>query len=566
MQVRHLKIENFRGIRDLTWSPTGRFVCLIGHGDSTKTTILDALELALAGRWNTVVTDSDFYQLDISRPIRIEVTVGEVPQRLLDEDKFGLVLRGWNANAGELHDEPEDEDEEVITVRFEVSESLEPSWRVINDRNAEGRSLSTQDRDSFGVVRVSDDLNRHLCWGRSSALTKATEQGAGTRQILVEAQRTARQAVETATGLDHFHTAAGKAQEAATRMGAIVRDAYKPSLYTGAGASAYGTLSLHDGLVPLHAAGLGTRRLVTLGLQGNDISGEGILLIDEVEHGLEPHRLRHLLKTIRPSATGRSQVMLTTHSAVTLIELQSSDLQLVRSQGGETKVLTVSSELQDVLRMAPEAFLGNRVLVAEGRTELGLTRGLENYWAAEHGGTPLTHHGSVVVDGGGGSKAKRTSEKLRTLGFPTAIIVDSDDPNLDVGQNWQTQHGVSVLIWAGGMATEERAAADLSWPAFCQMVALAIEREGEASILDRVAHDLGIPSLPSASPEEWRQTGQEEAALRRAFGRAAKAKGWYKDVEWGSRLGEIVGSDMSGITTEELARTINEAGNWLYAG
>jgi len=48
MRIVQVTIENFRGIRSLLdWNPAPGLNCLIGPGDSTKTTILDALELCL---------------------------------------------------------------------------------------------------------------------------------------------------------------------------------------------------------------------------------------------------------------------------------------------------------------------------------------------------------------------------------------------------------------------------------------------------------------------------------------------------------------------------------------
>jgi len=50
MKIRHIKIERFRGIRELDWRVGGEFVCLVGPEDSTKTTILDAVESASGHR------------------------------------------------------------------------------------------------------------------------------------------------------------------------------------------------------------------------------------------------------------------------------------------------------------------------------------------------------------------------------------------------------------------------------------------------------------------------------------------------------------------------------------
>jgi putative ATP-dependent endonuclease of OLD family len=100
MIIRHVKIENFRGVKKLDWHVTGRMVCLIGPSDSTKTTVLDAIELALLPRSNIQFTDADFYNGDITATINIEVTAAELPTELLVEpEKFGLHLRGYKAGA-----------------------------------------------------------------------------------------------------------------------------------------------------------------------------------------------------------------------------------------------------------------------------------------------------------------------------------------------------------------------------------------------------------------------------------------------------------------------------------
>jgi putative ATP-dependent endonuclease of OLD family len=79
MRIVYVEIDNFRGIRKLRWAPNAKVNCLIGPGDSTKTTILDAIELALNPRSYRFADDSDFYDLDYDQPINIVVTVGGLP-------------------------------------------------------------------------------------------------------------------------------------------------------------------------------------------------------------------------------------------------------------------------------------------------------------------------------------------------------------------------------------------------------------------------------------------------------------------------------------------------------
>src|ERR1700752_4497949 len=68
--IRLIEIENFRAIRNLRWLPGPGVNCLIGPGDSGKSTILDAIDLCLGARRSLSFTDADFHAVDFSRPIR----------------------------------------------------------------------------------------------------------------------------------------------------------------------------------------------------------------------------------------------------------------------------------------------------------------------------------------------------------------------------------------------------------------------------------------------------------------------------------------------------------------
>ena len=50
LRICHIEIRNFRGIRTLSWHVKGDFNCIIGAGDTCKTTILTALDYALSPR------------------------------------------------------------------------------------------------------------------------------------------------------------------------------------------------------------------------------------------------------------------------------------------------------------------------------------------------------------------------------------------------------------------------------------------------------------------------------------------------------------------------------------
>ena len=159
MQIRLVEISNFRGIRRMEWAPQTSIACLIGSGDSTKSTILDAIEYTLYPGWSLTFDDCDFYMGNSTSPVEITVTVGPIPEShdFLDEQKFGMHIRGWSAKEG-IHDEPSNDDEFVLSVRLRIDNSLEPEWRVITDRDETGRHFSSRDRRVIGV-----GASGHLC-------------------------------------------------------------------------------------------------------------------------------------------------------------------------------------------------------------------------------------------------------------------------------------------------------------------------------------------------------------------------------------------------------------------
>jgi len=231
MKIRHIKIERFRGIREMEWHVGGDFVCLMGPGDSTKTTILDAVEYALSPRWNIPFDDSDFYDADTRAPIVITVTVGELPEEFMSDARHGYLARGWAPDA-QLHDEPEDGDELVLSIQLRVDPSLEQSWKVVNDRNAEGRQITAKDREKLGCARLGDFLDRHFSWGRGSVLSRLTGEADILSSILAEAGRAARDAVTAVPPdkLQNLYDASLAAKCVGEEFGVAAKTDYRPQL------------------------------------------------------------------------------------------------------------------------------------------------------------------------------------------------------------------------------------------------------------------------------------------------------------------------------------------------
>lgn len=127
-QLHYFAIKHFRGLEDFEQIFSKGITCIIGRGDSGKSTILDAITYAFCSSWSLHLNDSDFTDCDTSSPIIIEGTVVDAPSDLVE--KFGKHIRGVDKD-GRLIDDMESAGavsaQPALTIQLKVSKDLEPA-------------------------------------------------------------------------------------------------------------------------------------------------------------------------------------------------------------------------------------------------------------------------------------------------------------------------------------------------------------------------------------------------------------------------------------------------------
>jgi hypothetical protein len=459
----------------------------------------------------------------------------------------------------------------TITLRLEVDESLEATSRVVTGADLEGRRIGARDRALLGVAQVGVNPDRQFTWGRGSALGRTT--GAGVDSILVQAQRAFGTA---AAGVDlrALEAAVSIAKKAGVRMGAGTASDAVPQIDVPRLTSTL--LALHSEGIPVAAACLGSRWLLALGIELAGTSTGGIVCLDELESGLEPHRVRHLIHALMAATeSGQGQVLFTSHSPTVIEELGERYMHTVRNNNGDVTINAVPDELTPVIRASATALLSRRVIVAEGKTEIGLLRAYIEPWAAQRDGRTLAFEGVTVIDGGGASAPSR-AVALHRLGYPTLLFADSDQPLNPTPEQLRTER-VEVVQWPDTMCTEQRLLTDLSWPAvetlFDRLPDVAVElRHGVTAMLATPPAQQRLAELALKRDDvgdtlvALREAGFEEALVRECLWRAAtsrSSRGWFKLIDTGQVLGEIAAADDTLATTPagQTLRTIHE---WAY--
>lgn len=543
--IRKLEISRFRGIESLCWLPMPGVNALVGPGDASKSTILDAIDWCMGLRRSVTVCESDFHRMDITRPIRITATIGQLSPELMSLSRFGECLRGFAEGSTDLQPEPHADCEDVIQLVFKVESDLEPQWFVLkhDDDDDDVVRLTWSQRKLLAPIRIGAAANYHLSWRRDSALSKLTEGTVSASTILATALHTARETF-AANPPSEVNTGLELAKNCCTQFGISDISKVIAGLDVDVVSTGDNCVALHDqDGVPLRRLGTGSSRLLSSAL----VTATGdhpILLLDELEHGLEPHRIIRLLQAIgSKDKVPKQQVFTTTHSPVAVSELSVSQLWIVRHRDNKVCLQQPANELQGTVRTYPNALLASKILVCEGASEIGIVRGMDNYLRMQTGehrfSGGLLLHGLAIVDGRGSSTAANALA-LAKLGYPTALLRDSDveKKKPKEKQKWDAsikaeidfiEAGGKVFCWEHGFHTEAvvfQFATDENVKA---MIAYAEEEHGVETI-DQDVRNFGSGVTLGDIKGAW-QRGVIEQGHRNLLGLCSNKRSWFKRID-----------------------------------
>ena len=562
MRITDLEIQNFRGIMGshISFPLDSRILCLIGAGDSTKSTILKAIEWVFWPTWNLTTTDTDFYQGNTESPIIIRGTITEFPEKLLAEEKFGMYLRRPGVKYDkDTDDEPKDDLPICLTIQLTIDGSLEPKWEIVCN-NQEPRNISHTDRKQFFVGVIGSNIAKDLVWGKYSVLQKYAD----SKGVLHEAYTIAVREAAKNANLSALDSVSGTLSDIGRKYGIDLSDEIKSRLLIQGG-SFSSTVGLFDGNAPLSQFGVGSQRLLSMGLNISAAPGEAILLIDEVEHGLEPFRLRNLINEFRSERSAAGQILMTTHSSVAVAECSINEIMVVHSVDGKTDGLflkgdnpEVNNTIQAQIRHNAESFLSRRIIVCEGSTETGFIRAFDEFLATTKN-YRMAFKGISTADGHGETTCQ-CADILHDCGYDVCILMDSDKDTEDEKKRQMREKGIPVFDWDKPNSLEEQCFLEIPLSAIREVIQIAVDEYGCAQVSGKLSAE-GIPFtedngsiVVSALTEEQRKT----------LGKAAKKKSWYKRIGLGECFGRIVLGNLDTLPpNSSLRKTVASLADWV---
>ncbi len=568
-KLRHLKISHFRGIDSFEQSFSNGITCIIGRGDSCKSTILDAIAYTFAQSWSLRLNDSDFYNCDPSSPIIIEGTVSDIPDDLIV--KYHNHLRGITSD-GRLIDDMESDDaieaQEVLTVRLSVSKDLEPSWDVVSYNGTEPSTIKSTDRGKLNIFSVSDYSDRHFSLNKGNPLYSLyrqlnNEPHPENENLVLNVVRDAKNAFDDNLG-HRFESVIEKIKSVAGELG-ITLNEMKAMLDHKDIAISENKVSIHEDGIPFRLKGKGSKRLLSLAIQLALTQPSGIILIDEIEQGLEPDRVQHLVNVL--SKYEDKQIIITTHSSNVIVEIPCTSLFIMRK--GSYNLQHVEGEMQGCIRKNPEAFFARKIIVCEGATEIGFCRSINEY-RISHNKTSASCMGIRFADGAGNEMINYVLG-FKDLSYPTALFCDSDCVNINNRKQEFRDLEINVIDSEDNCSIEQQVFKDVPWNVVKALIKIAIEKvidddgktyeEAEKKIFDATNAQL---DCRMAQMTNWYQNESDD--LRTALGLAAKNKNWYKKQTYGERMGRCILTSYSDLAEScRLKFIIDSISNWIDA-
>ena len=557
-RIHSLHIENFRGIKTFDQVFQMKpFICLIGRGDSGKTTILKAISCVLCPNWNISISDLDFYNADVSQGIVIEAVVGDLPVELTNLQKYGQYINLLDGDkvVSDIEDPNANQEQIVLRIRFTVDETLEPRWEVCSGRDIGNISISASDRAKLNMFMVSDYVDNHFAYSKGSPLYALLRQGVVDKTLtdkkMVEVVRNSYEAIKEAKTFNEFEEITSKVKDSAKQIGLTIKDLktmleFKENAYTES------NITLHSNDIPYRLQGKGSKRLLSMAIQKGLIGEGGIMLVDEIEQGLEPDRARNLARLLSKNDNG--QIFITTHSKDVIVEPDISSIYLMRK--GESALFKLPKGIQGTLRSQPAAFYAKRIISCEGATEEGIIRAISDHLQEERG-YGLAVQGIVHIDGTGHNQFYKYANIFKSIGYDSLVFCDDDNRDVDKDKEDARNNGIEIVLCDKGKSIEQQLFNDIPWEGVCELLDYAIQEHGEQKIIE--SNGFGSVKEIKESTEE------SQTNWRIKLGDKAKSKqAWYKNIHHGEQLGKVIIKYVSQMDKEcTLRKEYEQIINWI---
>jgi putative ATP-dependent endonuclease of OLD family len=520
MVIRQFTISRFRGIKSTTFCP-GRRNVLLGPNNAAKSTLLEALDLALhpgLGRPRSAPDELDYYARDPALGFEIEVVLADLEPAFTAEVRDHL--EGWDPQQRTVIADPDTPGGEPI-VRVRVVGS--PDFDVVHE---------FAKPESIGA-RFGPGLRRQVAWmfdgrTRDPAWQMVFHRGGVLDRLFADDDLTG--ALDQVRGALRGGAAAFNDDQTIrailTAIGADV-DALHLGVESGLPGFELGGVSerellqtlrlalpvLPEILIPLRRQGRGVQRLLLvaslLRLAAREHEAPPIAAFEEPEEALEPLRQGQIASMIADVAEQGGQVFVVTHSVDIARSFAVEDIHLVTDDPRGT-ILSLRDKLSAPAKQAYERRLDGAVVLGlfartpvlvEGPGDRALLSVFWDALAKDKAVQPRHAHAMDFINCEGASQQPGMARVLCEAGKQVVAWVEGDVPT-QLDQVRTNQH-CAALVTFPSESTRHNLEALLSTSCELDAIGAAMQLIAEVRGYDWDSQLADLLSrLEGASPEQ----------------------------------------------------------------
>lgn len=371
MQIRSLTIKRYRGIETFAWKPNPGVNCLVGPGDSFKSTVLAAISLLLAPYPLGACSEFDYYRRRLADGFEMEAYIGNLDLQVLGSEQRLPHFYGWQQDAPVPL--AEGEAEPVLRCLVRGTPDLELVYELPMAGADQPPPFSSSLRRKLMLARLAGEerAGRDLRLGTGSLLDrhlKTSEMRSSVHETIANATTAMEVPAPAQTALDGIKTSFS--------VVGLPADLHL-GLVPTQGNALVGMVALMSGesvteAIPIANAGTGTKQMALLSLSAALVGSAPILVIDEPERGLEPYRQRSVAQRITGLAGTHGQAFLTTHSPAILETLPPDSVWRMRR--GQQPLRFGGECSESPFGQGPRSLLRSHAYSLRGRHGNGIAR------------------------------------------------------------------------------------------------------------------------------------------------------------------------------------------------
>lgn len=445
--ITKIKIRGYRALKNLTLLPNKKLNIIVGENEAGKSTLFEAIVLALTGRINGRTAQEElnpywFNQEEVkaffaSRSSGGRVAPPTISIELFFQETLELKKRFFGAHNSDVPTNAccgvtfEVVPDEQYSAEFESYMSMEGAapiipveyykidWRTFGNLTLtkKPKEVTPAVIDS-NTIRSTSGVDYHL----RQILSDFVEPGEKAAVSL------AFRSVKAKMTTDHLGPVNAKMKKLA---GTFDGKALSLAMDQTSRSSGDTSISPHISELPFSMAGQGQQAAVKIALVvAREAESAHVVMVEEPENHQSHTRLNQVISQITDLAGEDQQVFVTTHSSFVLNRLGLDSL-LLLSNGSPRRFSELNKDTATYFQKLPgydtlRMVLADRVVLVEGPSDEIL---FERFYKDKHGNSPA--QSGVDVISMHGLTTRRCLELMQALEKPCAVLTDNDgkEPN-----------------------------------------------------------------------------------------------------------------------------------------